>query len=244
MKPQSHTASLTNSVGAPWEINRLTLPVSPTSNRTRVSDLYTKLGGQVSYSAVFALSPDHGIGYSILIAGPTSTTDRIHLRNLVGTAFVTAAEHAAFENAATNYAATFADPNNEASNLTLTVDSDSPGLGLPSFFVDNVDWRANITRPALQLSGDLFSFRLYPSGTEYPSSTSSGLMKTFNAVAGLKEPGPRAAIEGGVGLFDNGCVAWQDTGFYTTSEFELEVVGGQVESVRHIDANVTMTRVE
>ena len=69
-------------------------------------------------------------------------------------------------------------------------------------------------------------------------------MKTFNAVAGSAAPAPRAAVEGGVGLFDNGCQAWQSLGFFTTSEFELEVVEGRAESVRHVDANVTMRRIE
>lgn len=83
--------------------------MSPKSSRTRVSDLYTKLGGNPQYTAVFALSPDHGLGYSILLAGPTSSTDRIPLRDIVGTVFVTAAEHAAVENAERNFAGTFVD---------------------------------------------------------------------------------------------------------------------------------------
>lgn len=163
---------------------------------------------------------------------------------MVATVFIPAAEHAAFENAAVNYAGTFADPDIVTSNLTLTVDADKPGLGLPSFFVDDVDWLSNITQPALEASSDLFSFRLYPSGVGYPRSSSEGRMKTFNAVAGAAEPAPRAAVESGVGLFDNGCAAWQSLGFFTTSEFEFEVVEGRVESVRHVDANVTMRRIE
>jgi hypothetical protein len=163
---------------------------------------------------------------------------------LVATVFIPAAEHVAFENAALNYAGTFADPGNATSNLTLTVDADKPGLGLSSFFVDNVNWLSNITQPTLEANSNLFSFRLYPSGIEYPTSSSNGIMKTFNAVAGAAAPAPRAAVEGGVGLFDNGCQAWQSLGFFTTSEFELEVVEGRVESVRHVDANVTMRRIE
>ncbi|KAF2187570.1 beta-lactamase/transpeptidase-like protein [Zopfia rhizophila CBS 207.26] len=230
MKPRSHTASLTMSVGAPWEIYRLTIPVSPNSNRTRVSDLYTKLGGQVAYSAIFALSPDHGICYSILIAGETAaTTDRTYLRDLVGSTFIPAAEFAAFENALTNYPGTFADPNNEASNLTIAVDEGKPGLALPSLFVDGVDWRSNITQPGLQKPSDLFSSRLYPNGVEYPSEGA--------------EPQPRTQVEGGEGLFENGCTAWETTGFFTTSDFELEVVEGRLMSVRMMDSNVTMNRV-
>ncbi|KAJ4304649.1 hypothetical protein N0V90_000175 [Kalmusia sp. IMI 367209] len=245
MKPRSHTASLTTSVGAPWEIYRLTVPVSPGSNRTRVSDLYTKLGGQVAYSAFLALSPDHDIGYSLLVAGTTATTDRIPLRDLIGEAFIPAAEAAAFENAAANYAGTFADPNNELSNLTLTVDEDKVGLGLPTLFIDGVNWLGNITELGLDPSlSDLFSYRLFPIGPEYTSSSNGLLVKKFSAVSGPADGAPRSQVEGGKGLFDDGCTVWETTGFYSTGDFELEVVKGQVTAVRMMDSNVTMTRVE
>ncbi|KAF2735114.1 beta-lactamase/transpeptidase-like protein [Polyplosphaeria fusca] len=244
MKPRSHTSSLTMSVGAPWEIYRLTIPTSAKSNRTRVSDLYTKMGGQVAYAGIFALSPDHDLGYSVLVAGENATQDRIPLRDVVGTAFIPAAEAAAFENAASNYGGVFADPNNESSNLTLTVDDDKPGLGLPALFVDGVDWRANITQPAFDVSGDLFSYRLYPSGTEYVSPATGALVKLFNAVWGIAKPMPRTLVDGGEGgLFEDACMSWTETGFYTTSDFELEVVGGRLERVRMMDSNVTMARV-
>jgi hypothetical protein len=194
---------------------------------------------------VIALSPDHGIGYSVLVGGESAISDRIPLRDLVGTVFVEAAEFAAFENAQNNYAGLFADPNNESSNLTITVDEGKPGLGLPSFFVDGVDWRANITQPALQAPGDLFSIRLYPSGTEYPSSEGTGgLIKLFNAAAGSAEPQPRSAAEGGIGLFDNGCNSWASVGFFSASDFDLEVVDGKLMSVLMRDSNVTMVKVE
>lgn len=243
MKPLSHTASLTTSVGAPWEIYRLTIPVSPGSKRTRVSDVYSKLGGNVAYAAVFVLSPDHSLGYSILVGGTTATADRIPLRNVIGETFIPAAEAAAFENALANYAGTFADPENELSNLTLTVDEDMVGLGLPSLFVDGADWRGNITEPGAPPS-DKVSFRLYPSGGEYISPSNGALVKQYNAVVGAVGGSPRSQIEGGEGLFDDGCITWETTGFYSTSEFELEVIDGKVTAARMLDSNVTMTRVE
>jgi hypothetical protein len=242
MKPRSHTASLTLSVGAPWEIYRLTIPVSPNSNRTRVSDLYTKLGGQVGYSAILALSPDHGIGYSILNAGESATIDRIPLRDVVGSTFIPAAEHAAFENALANYPGTFADPNNEASNLTIAVDEGKPGLALPSLFINGTDFRSWIVQPGLEVPSDSFSFRLYPNGVEYPSSD-GGIVKLFNAVAGSAKPQPRTQVEGGEGLFESGCTSWDSTGFYSTSDFQLEVVEGKLMSVLAVDSNITMTRI-
>jgi hypothetical protein len=76
MKPRGHTSTLTYSVGAPWEISCMTIPVTAGSNRTRVTDLYAKGGGNPPYGAVLALSPEHGIGFSILVAGETALTDR------------------------------------------------------------------------------------------------------------------------------------------------------------------------
>ncbi|QGI99558.1 hypothetical protein CEK26_012627 [Fusarium fujikuroi] len=102
MKPRSSTGTLVELVGAPWEITRLTLPTGPESNRTRVSDLYLKAGGTNDYTCFIALSPDHGIGFSILIAGETATPARWPLRDVTGTTFITAAEYAAAESAEKN----------------------------------------------------------------------------------------------------------------------------------------------
>ncbi|KAK6069358.1 hypothetical protein SCUP515_09063 [Seiridium cupressi] len=53
-------------------------------NLTRVSDLYTKAGGTGEYNAIFALSPDHGIGFSILVTGSTSPSARFTIRDVLG----------------------------------------------------------------------------------------------------------------------------------------------------------------
>ncbi|KAI9692033.1 MAG: hypothetical protein M1820_009608 [Bogoriella megaspora] len=255
MKPRGHTAALTTSVGAPWEIERLALPVSPNSTQTRISDLYTKLGGNTGYSAVFALSPDHGIGFSILLAGPKSIADRIPLRDTVGKAFVTAAEHAALENAAKNLAGTFADASSAGTNLTLTVDKDRPGLGLKDLFVDNVDWRVGILNYGLpEPAGEGASLRLYPTNSDPAPrafSTCGGeksekiSFRVYGAGGLELEPlQPPAAVEGGSGLFNDGYTAWQQVGFYPNDEMVLEIVNGRLESVTSIGANRTMRRVD
>lgn len=258
MKPRSHTASLTGSVGAPWEISRLTLPVSPSSPRTRVSDLYTKVGGQTGYGTVFALSPDHRLGFSVLVAGPTALalSQRFTLRNLVGESFLTAAEHAAAENAARNFAGTFVDASVEGANLTLTVDEDRPGLGLKSWFVGGIEWRANLTFPGAKIPAANLSVRLYPTGLVSPSSSSSSMnasaaatQLSFLAIPQRLPPPPRAAVEGGQGLFDNGCQTWaavydsQSDDGYGIGEFIFEVVKGRLEGVRSLAAGTWMRRV-
>ncbi|OJD25891.1 hypothetical protein ACJ73_02742 [Blastomyces percursus] len=245
MKPRAHLSSLTTSVGAPWEINRLTTSVSPNSNRTRVTDIYTKGGGQPGYTAIFALSPDHGLGFSVLVAGKTASGDRWPLRAAVGETFVVAAEHAAMENAAKNFAGTFYDEADGSSNATLALETGHTGLELKSWFVDGVEWRANITLPGLVLpEGVDQSVRLYPTGVEFPSEDGCTLLQ-YRAVPHITPSEPRAAVEGGKGLFDDGCTSWFSTAFVdlgtgVMDEFLLKVREGKLVEVRHRVAGKVM----
>ncbi|OJD11518.1 hypothetical protein AJ78_07732 [Emergomyces pasteurianus Ep9510] len=246
MKPRAHLSSLTNSVGAPWEINRLTLPVSPNSNRTRVCDIYTKAGGQPGYTAILALSPDHGLGFSVLVAGKTAGNDRWPLRAAVGETFVVAAEHAAMENAQKNFAGTFIDETDGTSNVTLTVDKDHTGLGLRSWFVDDVEWRANISLPGIVLPERLDQIvRLYPTGIKSQSDEDGCTLLQYRAVPQIVPAQPRAAVEGGKGLFDDGCASWFNTAFYdlvigVMDEFVLKVKDGKLIEVRSKVADKVM----
>lgn len=248
LKPHSLTSSLAAAVGAPWEIYRLALPVSASSNRTRISDVYTKTGGQTAYGTVFALSPDHKLGFNILIAGPTAVTDRVALRELVGATFLTAAEHSAWDNAKANYAGTFAVPNNSTINMTLSVDPDSPGLGLISLNALGFDILGQMVSPAYVAAPKGTVVRLYPSGTEFKGAGGKSNVKIFNAVAEIN-PGPRVAAEGGVGLFNSECETWLSTGFFESTTFEFEVVDGKLASVKWpyfdttVSTNVTLVRV-
>uniref|UniRef100_L2FTV4 Uncharacterized protein n=1 Tax=Colletotrichum fructicola (strain Nara gc5) TaxID=1213859 RepID=L2FTV4_COLFN len=112
MKPLSGTGTLIELVGAPWEITRLAIPATPGSNRTRISDLYIKAGGNGDYGCIFALSPDHGIGFSILVAGITSGAARW------------------------NIAGIFETP--DGRNITLTIDDGHPGLGIESASLESL----------------------------------------------------------------------------------------------------------
>jgi hypothetical protein len=242
MKPHSHTASLLMSVGAPWEIHRLALPVSAGSKRSRISDLYTKLGGQVAYSAIIALSPDHQIGFSILNAGNLATRDRTPLRNLVGQTFLPAAEAAGHENAAKVYAGTFVDPSDETTNITLTVDDDKPAIGIESLFLQGADVRGYLASiPAVE-PADILSYRLYYSGNEYVAAY-GGLRKLFNAATSSVKPTWTDVQGGNEGLlFEEQCTNWEEVGFWPTTAFELEVKDGKLQSV--IAQGVVMKRVE
>ncbi|KAK4169801.1 beta-lactamase/transpeptidase-like protein [Cladorrhinum sp. PSN259] len=106
LHPNSHTSSLLVSVGKPWEIFRqkVATTTQASNNKTRVADLYTKSGGIQAYIAHMALSPDHGIGISILSAGGEGgTAGFFFLQALLYKTWLEAAESAAREAAGTNF---------------------------------------------------------------------------------------------------------------------------------------------
>jgi hypothetical protein len=242
MTPLGHTATLTTSVGAPWEINRLNIPVSPNSPRTRVSDLYTKLGGNTPYGSVFALSPDHKIGFTILVAPDV----RIALRDAVGEAFIVAAEHAAWENAKKNFIGTFVDEVS-GTNMTLTVGDDVPGIGMKSWMTEGEDIRIVVggTSPTLK-PADL-SVRLYPRGLEKQEGNVTRML--FGASGQRRPSNVRADVEGGKTMFDS-CISWQNVDFrnaetsYGYDEFLFEVENGSLNSVTSRALGLTMTRAD
>ncbi|RSL51246.1 hypothetical protein CEP53_008499 [Fusarium sp. AF-6] len=235
MKPMSGTGSLVELVGAPWEIQRLMIPATPGSNRTRVSDLYTKAGGNGDYTAIIALSPDHGIGYSLLVAGNSATPARWPLRDVLGETFIPAAEHAAAENAKKSLTGTFVAEGSEGTNLTITFDEGKPGLGLESLYHEGVDIRAQILGSPEPIP---VSVRLYPAGITsskslYSLYKSKGKISVkHNAVISPLPLAPRAAVEGGKGgLFDNS-QTWLSIGqFGPGDEFVFNLVDGRLESV-------------
>lgn len=250
MKPRAGVSSLSWLVGAPWEINRLALPVTANSTRTRISDLYTKTGGQNGYSANFALSPDHGIGFSVLLAGPYSNADRWALRATIGEAFVVAAEWAAAENAAQNLAGTFVEEKVPGTNLTLSVDANHPGLGIKSLYINNVESKSFILDPtgSLEKAGVDVSARLYPAGLETTTAQDTKQIAFRCAAQTLPIEPPAPGIDSRQSLFDDSCTTWLDVGFfkaangYGIDQFFLETVNGRLEKVSIPAVDIVMTR--
>ncbi|CAG9983129.1 unnamed protein product [Clonostachys byssicola] len=244
MKPLSATGSLVELVGAPWEIARLTIPATIGSNHTRVSDLYTKAGGNGDYTCILALSPDHGIGYTFLIAGSTASTARWPLRQALGEVFIPAAERAAAENAEKNYAGTFVDTSsgNTTTNMTITFDADEPGLGVKSFYLEGNDSRHLLMGASKPYPA---TYRMYPTG---PSETSQSLAELYRSegtirvsqrvVLYLSPLEPRAAALGDGGLFENQ-LEWNNVGFRgATDELVFEITDGKLASVTVVDAEL------
>ncbi|KAK1990264.1 beta-lactamase [Colletotrichum falcatum] len=240
MKPLSGTGSLVELVGAPWEIARLAIPTSAGSNRTRVSDLYTKAGGNGDYTCIFALSPDHGIGYSILVAGSTATPARWPIRDAVGELFIPAAEAAAADNAGLNLAGTFVAAS-AGSNMTLGVDADGAGLVVESSFFAGEDQTAGAS-----------ALRLFPTGLYSSSRSHSALYDSrgtfstaFRMVAYPAELKPRSRSEGGAGdLFDNSHVWMNFDAKEAVDEYILTIDDGRLVNITSSYLHVTFTRLD
>ena len=244
MQPRSATSALTGLVGAPWEIYRLAIPVTADSNRTRVSDLYCKLGGNAGYGAVFCLSPDHGTGFSILVAGEGALSDRFFLRDLVGETLIPAAEHAAQAHAARIYPGTYG---NSTHNVTLTIDDDHTGIGLTSYFYNGTQSLGavtGITPDALQTPPKDLMIRLYPTKPLPAPTLPRGTQRvSFRAVAQSSKPDPKGQVLSGKNIFAEACDSWQTVGFWIDlDEFVIEFVDGEVHSITSVFGETTFTR--
>jgi hypothetical protein len=132
LKSTTLTSDSSLMVGMPWEIFRVDVPIALDSNRTRVVDIYSKNGALGGYSSWLFLSPDHEIGFAILVASPeTEGNGGVALSLLSELAIATwipAAEAAARESATTNIAGTYTAADGLNSSISLEVVSDYKGL--------------------------------------------------------------------------------------------------------------------
>ncbi|RYP25167.1 hypothetical protein DL765_000048 [Monosporascus sp. GIB2] len=120
LKPLTHTGRPAFSLGRPWEIFRLSIPVSPLSPTTRVVDLYTKQGAIGQYQSMLALSPDHGVGYAMLVGGPQGAASYGFLQGRLNEVWVEAAEQAGTEEVAGVYGGHFTlEGDNEAAEFVM-----------------------------------------------------------------------------------------------------------------------------
>src|SRR3569833_3782185 len=162
LKPTSHTAEIHGSIGMPWEIVRLDLPISPSDGsmsnpQTRVSDLYSIAGGIGAYGSLLLLSPDHSIGAVVLTAGPAPGFPGVipALAEMIIETWIGAAEDAARDQAEEKVAGRYAS-DDSGHVITVELKDGAPGL--------SVEWAVNGTQilPLLGASGLL----LQPVGLE------------------------------------------------------------------------------
>jgi Beta-lactamase len=139
MKPVSHTADLSFSVGRPWEIYRYTHP-----NTGAVTDMYTKEGDSGDYTGFIVLLPDYDAGFNILSAATTSKKSILipTLTDYISNAVLPALEAQAAVEAERNFAGTFASKTLDLnSSLTISFNDSSafPGLYITSWISNGTD---------------------------------------------------------------------------------------------------------
>ncbi|KAJ7588107.1 putative beta-lactamase [Mycena floridula] len=184
-KPHSHTASLTYSVGAPWEIQRLVLP-----SENRVVDVYTKNGDLGAYFSFFALIPEYNVGFAGLGAGAGGPLDIILISTLVGELFIPALEDAARAEGDTRFSGTYTAVGLNSS-ISLSTEPGKPGFGITSWISNGTDMMQVALVPLP------FTVRLY--ATNLVSATSHA----FRAVYEHPTNSTSSQVP-----FQDSCVSW------------------------------------
>ncbi|KAL6351703.1 hypothetical protein LRP88_15020 [Fusarium phalaenopsidis] len=134
MKPTSHTASLSLSIGSPWEIHRTRSNIT----NGRVIDLYTKSGSLGRYNSLLVLIPDFQITFSILTAGITSSPAIKVATELVTSSLLPALEKISGIQACENLCGTYASTTKQE-NSSISITADEKGLLVKSWISQGVD---------------------------------------------------------------------------------------------------------
>ncbi|KAL2128551.1 hypothetical protein VTI74DRAFT_9023 [Chaetomium olivicolor] len=139
LKPITHTARASLSIGRPWEINRLNLPVStaPASTVTHVVDVYTKQGSAGQYMTLIALSPDHGVGFTLFVGGPAAGKTYDLLQRRLSEVWFAAAEQAGREEGGAVYGGNYTLPDGSVAEFVLR--DNEPGLFLSRLVSNGTD---------------------------------------------------------------------------------------------------------
>ena len=176
------TSSLTTSVGAPWEILRVT----------------TSRGVVGEYSSLLVLVPDFDIGWAILSAADTLTTAAVGVEvfaDLITEVLFPAIEAAAKDNTAVTFAGTYKATNGLNSSISILTDV-LPGLNIQSWVSNGT----NALEAYLAVSGLTnvnSTVRLYPTNLFQDSPK----QQAFRVADVL----PRNSTGG---VFSSGCGTW------------------------------------
>ncbi|KAJ4256878.1 hypothetical protein NW762_008974 [Fusarium torreyae] len=183
LKPISNTPDLRFAVGMPWEIRRMELPVAASTQvssgkaPTRLLDLYTKNGGLGAYYAQIALSPDHGLGFTVTQAGRPRTDgsdtrfqELSIINEMITDIMVPAFEAAAAAQATRNMAGTYTASDGSGMEIAIVGLDGHLGLGVHNWTIGDIDLLVSYYA-ALSSSGKpptsaspRASLRLYPVG--------------------------------------------------------------------------------
>ncbi|KAI9700055.1 MAG: hypothetical protein M1836_002589 [Candelina mexicana] len=202
MKPHSHTASPTFSVGAPWEIVRTTVG-------NNLVDLYTKSGDLGFYNSMFVLIPDYDVGFSVLVGGQQPGSVSGVLLDMIAQTLLPALESAARSEANTAYSGRYVSPVPSLnSSLTLSTDSGKAGLIVSNWISNGTDIINALNTVIVTPAGPVkrgtrkLSVRLLPNIIKSPQSSN-----------GTQELGFRATFEDtsapdSRGIFSRNCQTW------------------------------------
>ncbi|KAJ9607217.1 hypothetical protein H2200_008289 [Cladophialophora chaetospira] len=187
-------------LGAPFEIATFTDP-----NTGQIVDLYTKSGNIGAYASLSILSPDYGVGFSVMAAGAHNFETVLVVSQLLVDQFVPATISAARNEANASYTGVYtsSDPALNSS-LTLTTRSSQLGLSVSEWISNGTDMLAWSAEMIFQDSGSPAEVTLYPTNLKTVLSDGSYEM-AFRAV--FEDP---TAINPG-GLFTNTCLSWAFT---------------------------------
>ncbi|KAJ5972408.1 uncharacterized protein N7479_002326 [Penicillium vulpinum] len=164
LKPITHTSSLQNSVGAPWEIYTFLIP--------RRVDLYVKSGDIGLYSSSMGLSPDHNAGITVLVAGGNSHMMTSTITEMVSDIMLPALDDVARNQALARFGGTYALTNDSSnSSITITAD-DGAGLVVSAWISNSVDMIETLMSLQGVTDRSGISIRLQPSGLETPGRIS------------------------------------------------------------------------
>lgn len=199
MKPMTHTAALSFSVGSPWEIYRTKSNI--TTGRT--VDVYTKSGGIGSYTSLIILIPDYEVSLAILTAGPNGIVVNYVAEMIVQT-LIPALEQSARDEAANLLTGLYTSEAGDNSSISLTTDN-GPGLLIDSWISNGSDL-LQTAEEYLQASGGghVRSMRLYP--TTLKDTRNCQTRAAYRAVFDVStELGSTARV------FDQNVNAWENT---------------------------------
>lgn len=179
LKPVTHTASLGNSVGAPWEIYR----ADSLTNDGRVIDFYTKDGGIGSYGSQLVLVPDFGLVLTILTAG--SATDILGaLMNHVVKTIIPLVDQSSKDEANQTYAGPY-----YASNSTINLQVDNgPGLLVTNWTSNGRDILQDYTSLVAPDSDLVSAGRLFPTNLVAGRETAWRLVFYLTTLSGNAAP--------------------------------------------------------
>lgn len=230
LKPRTHTADSMFSVGAPWEIRRVSV-------NGHIVDMYNKNGGTGGYASQLCLLPDYNAGFVTLAAGLNASSVVAIVSNFIGETVLPALEEAAQEQALANFGGTYqGSGDNLNSILTVDIDPTLSGLRIRELRSNDVDVLTEFASEA-GISGPV-DFQLQPSNTKTSSQVSFRAIPLFRS----------SAVSGGI--FPSDCGSWSTIdalryGNRPIDDFIFEVSeDGQAISITPTTLDIVMKRAQ